>query len=360
MRIALTVLGAAALAGGIALARLAGGGAAASAAAPPDSTLTAAAWLALLPDGETKRRFILDCAGCHALDARIMAPGGAPRSRDSWVEETRLMLSFAGAHTGFPIMAPSRETELTADWLVQHLADPHPTEVVPARTNAYIVDEFDLPRSDLPHDVAVDPEGRVVVTGMFTNLMYVLDPETGTVTEVEIPVPDANPRAVEIDAEGTWWVVLGGPQAVARYRPGEGAWRTFELGVYPHEVAIDPSGRVWFNGHFTKSPELIGVLDPATGDTTLYEVPVPTMPDGGSTIPYGLRVARDGTVWMTELTGGRLVRFDPASESFALYPLPTRGAIVRHLWIDPRTGHVWGAYASAPPREVKVFRIRPR
>lgn len=340
MRNSMTVLGAAVLAGGIALFRLAGDGPAASAAAPPDSTLTAAAWLALLPDGETKRRFLLDCAGCHALDARIMAPGGAPRSRESWVETTRLMLSFAGAHTGFPVMAPSREAEPTADWLVRHLTGAPPTEVVPAGTEAYVVDEFDLPRPDLPHDVAVDPEGRVVVTGMFSNLMYVLDPEAGTVTEVEIPVPDANPRAIEIDAEGTWWVVLGGPQAVARYRPDEGEWRTFGLGLYPHEVAIDSTGRVWFNGHFTKSPELIGVLDPGAGDTTLYEVPVPTMPDGGSTIPYGLRVARDGTVWMTELIGGRLVRFDPGSEEFALYPLPTPYSGPRRLDVAA-DGTVW-------------------
>jgi hypothetical protein len=31
---------------------------------------TAAQLLRLLPDGEEKRRFILDCTGCHTFDAR--------------------------------------------------------------------------------------------------------------------------------------------------------------------------------------------------------------------------------------------------------------------------------------------------
>lgn len=112
------------------------------------------------------------------------------------------------------------------------------------------------------------------------------------------------------------------------------------MGVYAHEVAIDSAGRAWYNGHFTKSPEILGVLDPASGTTRTFEVPSPPMTNGGSAIPYGLRVGPDGTIWMTELLGNRLVRFDPDDESFRIYDLPTSHSGPRRLDVDAE-GNVW-------------------
>ena len=68
-----------------------------------DTTIASAALLSQLPDGEQKRRFMLDCTGCHQLHGGIAAPGGAPRSEGSWTEAIARMLGFAGASTGFPI-----------------------------------------------------------------------------------------------------------------------------------------------------------------------------------------------------------------------------------------------------------------
>ena len=304
----------------------------------PEPRLTSSAWLSLLPDSETKRRFLLDCANCHQIDDRILLVAGAPRDRASWVERTEQMLSFSGAASAFPIMAPSRDAEATADWLVANLGDARPTPTAPVEVPpGYTVTEFPLPRSDLPHDVAVAPDGRVVVTGMLTGVMYVLDPATGAFAQESIPEP--GPRAVEVDDRGTWTVVFGDPEAIGQ-RPAGGDWQVWPTGMYPHEAAIDARGRIWFNGHFTKEPELLGAIDPAAGETRTFEVPVPAMPGGGSTIPYGLRAAADGTIWMTELVGGRLLRFDPRTRAFDLYPLPMPYSGPRRLDIDA-DGMVW-------------------
>lgn len=306
-----------------------------------DPQLTSSAFLALLPDGETKRRFILDCAGCHQFDERIAMPDGSPRTRASWAESTELMLSFAGAHTSFPIISASRDADATADWLYEHLTDRTPVPIAPTASAEVTITEFDLPRpDDLPHDVAVDSEGRVIVTGMMSQVMYVLDPESGTFEEHAIPVEMGGPRAVEVDGDGAWWIVLGGPQLLARYEPAESSWDTWELGMYPHEIARDSRGRVWFNGHFTKQPEQLGYVAPLSGEVKVQDVPVPPMPGGGSTIPYGLRSAPDGSIWMTELIGGRLVKFDPQTEAFTLYDLPTPFSGPRRLDIDDQ-GIVW-------------------
>jgi hypothetical protein len=164
--------------------------------------LTSSAFLALLPDGETKRRFILDCTGCHQFDAQMAFPDGVRRTHASWVERTAQMLSFAGASSGFPIMAPSRKATSTADWLTESLAGKSPTPVGPTEVPAdFTITEYELPRpNDLPHDVAVDGEGRVIVTGQLSGVMYTLDPATGAFVESSLPM--ANPRAVPAKTTG--------------------------------------------------------------------------------------------------------------------------------------------------------------
>jgi virginiamycin B lyase len=309
----------------------------------PDTTAPASAWLALLPSGEEKRRFIVDCAGCHTFDAQIAREGPAPRTRGAWEASVQKMLSFAGASTGFPIMSPDRDPVRTAEWLERHLTDRVPGTVEsPGSQGAsgYEVIEYPLPKPDLPHDLAIASDGRIVVTGMVSHVLYVFDPATGTFEEKPIPVPDANPRAIEIGPDGVWWIVLGDPGLIARYDPARGEWRDWDVGVYAHELAIDSAGRVWYNGHFTKAPEILGMIDPSDGTIRTFEVPSPPLANGGSTIPYGLRAGPDGTIWMTELLGNRLVRFDPGSERFVIHDLPTPHSGPRRLDVDAH-GIVW-------------------
>ena len=315
-------------------------------AADPWPTTTSAQLLSLLPDGETKRGFILDCTGCHQFDRETVssAAGTGLKTQTEWRERVAQMLSFSGAASQFPIMSPSRNADSTAAWLGRHLGTIRPAiatavPVAPAALVARIT-EYDLPApNDLPHDLIVAPDGNVVITGMMTHRMYLLDPASGGIRTEPIPVPGANPRAVEIAADSSWWVLLGSPRKVARRTP-DGTWSTWDIGMYPHSIGLGSDGRVWFNGHFTKNPELLASLDPATGTVTRHEVPTPPMVDGGSTIPYELRLGPDGAVWVSQLAGGRLVRFEPASGRFQLFGLPAPFSGPRRLEVD-RAGRVW-------------------
>jgi streptogramin lyase len=319
----------------------------------PDTTRRSVDWLGLLPDGEEKRRFILDCTGCHQLDDQIARPGGRPRSQVEYAERVTQMLSFAGSTTGFPVIGHGRDAASTAAWLSRYLfANPviRPREALPA--NARIT-EYAMPDSgDLPHDVAVGRDGRVVVTGMFSHRMWVLDPVRGTFDGVDIPVEKANPRALEIDSVGDWWVVLGARQMVARYNPRTQSWRTWPGGFYPHSVAVAGDGGVWINGHFTHSPELIARVDTTVRDSsravTRFEVPAhPTLGTGpGGPIPYEVRVAPDGRVWMSELQGNRVFAYDVKKRSFDVFTMPEAWSGPRRFDIDSR-GMLWiPAYAT--------------
>jgi len=167
-----------------------------------------------------------------------------------------------------------------------------------------------------------------------------VDPATGTVGEIPIPVDQANPRAIELDRQGRPWVVLGMPEKIVTLADSQ--WRSFEIGMYAHSLGVGHDGKVWFNGHFTRAPELIGSVDPATGEVRTHEVPPhPTLgARPGGPIPYELRIAPDGRVWMSELQGNRLVAFTPKTGKFAIFTLPTPHSGPRRFEVD-RQGIVW-------------------
>ena len=309
----------------------------------PDAA-SSANYLAMLPDGETKRRFILDCTGCHQFDARIATPSGRARTEAQWREAVARMLSYAGARTNFPIISASRDPDSTAAWLAKHVIDQPlvATDTMrPEAARAAVLTEYDYPvPQDLPHDLAVDRDGRVVITGMFTHRMWLLHPDSGRFEEVALPMAQANPRAVDIDSSGAWWVVLGNPQQLARRDGVSGQWTTHRVGMYPHSLALD-KGRVWFNGHFTKEPELLGYVEAATGAVRTFEVPnTPALRAGGGPIPYEIRTGPDGTIWLTELAGNRVVGYSPERATWDTVTLPTTHSGPRRMDVDAR-GVLW-------------------
>jgi virginiamycin B lyase len=300
------------------------------------------AWLSRLPDGEAKRKFILDCTGCHQFDEKIARIGGRPRTEREWAEAVTRMLGYAGSRTDFPVIAADRDPQSTAAWLAEHLGPPPaqgPKLRKPARAR---ITEFLMPEpNDLPHDLAIERSGTVLITGMFTHRLYRLDPATSRISQIAIPVPDANPRAIELDSLGQPWVVLGTPKKLAMMTR-DSQWRSFDVGVYPHSLAIDRGGKVWFNGHFTHEPELIGSVNAATGKVVTHEVPAhPTLARGpGGPIPYEIRIGPDGRVWGSELIGNRLFAFTPGNGKFEVYELPLPHSGPRRFDVDAQ-GIVW-------------------
>jgi virginiamycin B lyase len=305
-------------------------------------------WLAQLPDGEAKREFILDCTGCHQFDEKIARVNGRPRTEAEWVEAVTRMLGYAGARSSFPVISADRDAKKTAAWLMKHLGPGTIRAPKLMEGSRAEITEFLMPEpQDLPHDIAIERSGTVLVTGMFTHRLYRVDPASGRIYEIPIPVPEANPRAIEIDSLGRPWVVLGSPKKLAMLT-SDSQWRSFDVGMYPHSLALGRAGKVWFNGHFTHSPELIGSVDVAGGKVETHQVPPhPTLGMGpGGPIPYEIRVGPDGRVWGSELLGNRIFAFTPATGKFEVFPLPSPQSGPRRLDVDAN-GIVWiPAYAA--------------
>jgi streptogramin lyase len=118
--------------------------------------------------------------------------------------------------------------------------------------------------------------------------------------------------------------------------------------MYAHSVAVSRDGRAWVNGHFTRAPELIAGIDAQSGEVRKYELPLhPTMgASAGGPIPYEIRVAPDGRVWMSELQGNRLVALDPRSGATTVHEMPISFSGPRRFDVDDR-GVLWiPAYAA--------------
>jgi streptogramin lyase len=68
----------------------------------------------------------------------------------------------------------------------------------------------------------------------------------------------------------------------------------------------------------------------------------------------------NGIVWVGTSAADVVLSFDPRTNLFAVYELPSRGALVRHLAIDPRTHGVWVACGASPGIPARVARITAR
>lgn len=317
-----------------------------SARDPAATDMPGSFFLAMLPDGPEKRRFVLDCTGCHVFDDFIALPEGTGRSAAGWVDAVVRMLGNAGPASNFPVISIGREPKATAAFLTAAIRPGETpkgdSDAVPAgRGSEAVVTEFAIPEpGDLPHDLAITADGRVVITGMFTHRMYVLSPDDARFDFVPIPVQTANPRAVEIDAAGRWWVLLGAPMRVARYDPSATNWESWPIGMYPHSIGLADGDRVWFNGHFTRRPELIGFLE-SDGKVVTDTVPAhERAAEGFGPIPYELRIGPDGRVWVSELAGNRVFAYDPGRDRYEVWNMHTPVAGPRRLDVGP-DGIVW-------------------
>lgn len=103
------------------------------------------------------------------------------------------------------------------------------------------------------------------------------------------------------------------------------------LGSQPRDIVVDVLGRVWFA---ETGANQIGRFDPST--ETFVEYPLPT--PGGQ--PTRLAVDGRGVVWFTDIVANAIGRLDPISEEVRMYSVPTPGSRPSGLVFD-RKGYLW-------------------
>jgi virginiamycin B lyase len=92
----------------------------------------------------------------------------------------------------------------------------------------------------------------------------------------------------------------------------ESKYYELSKGDYPHDVAVGPSGEVWYSG---QNRGIAGRLNPANGEIERIAL-------GKNSAPHGVIVGSDGAPWFTDGGQNAIVRVDPATKQVKMWPLP--------------------------------------
>ena len=245
------------------------------------------------------------------------------------------------------------------------------------RATRVIVTEYDLPRKEaMPHDVIVDADGKAWYSDFGHQFVGVLDPKTGAVKDIPIPVlKPEQPKGgldLEFDPQGNIWLSMMYQAGISKIDR-----KTHEVKAYPFPKEwqsastqasmvspqhSDVDGKVWSNNqedHYgyrldvaTGQWENFGqAKDPAGRQIRAYGMPTDRKNNvyqlGFSATHIGLRKVNEGglvriwatptelsrprrgrvdeqnRLWFAEYGGNGIGMFDPTTEAIKEWKLPT-------------------------------------
>jgi virginiamycin B lyase len=241
------------------------------------------------------------------------------------------------------------------------------------------IKEYRLTPKAGPHGLTADKDGNIWYTGNFNSSIGKLNPKTGELTEYSMPNPAArDPHTPIFDQKGMLWFTLQGANMVGRLIPQTGEIKlvtsptpksrpygmvvnskgipflvefgsnkiagidpnTMEIREYvlpnaetrPRRIAITSDDVLWYSDY---SRGYLGRLDPSTGKATEWP-----SPGGRQSQPYGIVAIKD-VLWYSEagVKPNTLVRFDPKSEKFQTWVIPSGGGVVRNMDVT-RDGNI--------------------
>lgn len=159
-----------------------------------------------------------------------------------------------------------------------------------------------------PHDPLATRDGAIWYTGQMANLLGRLDPKTGQFREYRLKTENSGPHGLVSDANGAIWFT-----------------------ERPRRIAATSDDLIWYSDY---ARGYLGRLNPNTGK--VIEWPSPGGRDSG---PYAI-TAVDDVIWYAESarTPNMLVRFDPKTETFRSWPIPSGGGVIRNMTPTPSGG----------------------
>jgi virginiamycin B lyase len=344
----------------------------------------------------------------------MMASAGAPINKDEIVKiRDYLNASFPGKPRPQPVLVSGPVEVKFQEWTVPTPGSrPHDPLATPdgmlwwsgqfanklgrldPKTGE--MKEFELPVRSGPHGLINDQDGNIWYAANFGGYIGKLDPKTGQITQFKMPDPAArDPHTPLFDKNGMLWFSVQNGGFIGRLDPKSGEIKLvvppsgnksqpyalrigsdgtpyYSLFAANKIVKVDPKtmdltefvlpdagtrirrmgmtsdDMIWY-GDYAKGK--LGRLDPKTGKATEWN-----SPGGALSQPYGLTVIND-IIWYCEsnLRPNTLVRFDPKTEKFQTFLIPSGGGIVRHM-MPTRDGKI--AMANSGVNGVGLVEIK--
>lgn len=373
-------------------------------------------WYALLLESiekETHREeLVRQCTYCHQQGnwaTRVQRPV------EQWDKILALMGRMgAGLTPELRALLPelfntAYDPETAVPLLTANMNDPGFAPPPPVEARRAVIEEWQVgQQGSMQHDIVVHPDGRVYSVDMTQDKLYRLDPDSGEISiwslpETDLPLggvfggrnspasPNTNahlgPHSIQVAPNGMLWITLALGNQLAGFDPKTEAWRLVDLadGYYPHTLRFDAHGRIWYT---LAASNHLGMFDPATDEQRHIRLPARSWQENlalrmlpvflwlnrnfdlgdvsageGLTapVPYGVDIAPDGGIWLSQLNANRIGRVDPDSFEVEMIDTPFTGP--RRLRFDSK-GQLWipGFSAGLVSRfdpETREFRSWP-
>jgi streptogramin lyase len=325
-----------------------------------------------LPGTDEERFLLTQCSNCHSLQWALHAG----RSQEDWL---RVIKKMAGEQspstlaTGSSYFGNERYREKFSSYLASirgpGSSDPIPFKLRPRPTSdaatRLVVTEYDLPRGGAyeqfmfrgdqrfvwPHDSVMNAQ-YLYYTDHYHPVLGRLDKKTGAIKEFTYTPANQRP-------------VLAPGQERAGFAEGRGPTGTRDLAFDPQgNVLIEglrfdtkteqfalwtpakdlfgvaPDGKIW---SFENNSGTLHVFDSKTGaEEKTYKIP----PIPRSMIMYDSWIDAKGRPIMLLLGEGKVGVFDPKTEKYAAYPVPTARSGPRRGDPDAQGRSWYGLYWS--------------
>ena len=178
-----------------------------------------------------------------------------------------------------------------------------------------------------PHTPLFDPKGNLWFTLQNSNMLGKLNPQTGDIKLITMPTPRSQPYGMVMNSKGVLFIVLFGTNKVAAVDPDSMAVKEYNLpnaDSRPRRIAITSDDTIWYSDY---GRGYLGRLNPNTGEVKEWP-----SPSGRQSQPYAITALKD-IIWYCEsaVRPNTLVRFDPKTEKFQSWIIPSGGGVVRNM-----------------------------
>jgi virginiamycin B lyase len=216
-----------------------------------------------------------------------------------------------------------------------------------------VVTEYTMPdpAAGDPHTPVIDRQGIIWFTVQRGNFVGRLDTKTGNIRLKPSPSPNSLPYGIALNSQQIPFFCEFGANKIARINPDTMEITEYLLpkGARPRRLAITPDDKVYYTDYYRG---YLGRLNPMTRKAEEWP-----SPGGSESKPYGIAATPDGMIWYSEsgVSPNTIVRFDAKSKTFASWPIPSGGGIVRHM-VSTANGDLYIACSGV--NRVGIVRIK--
>ena len=179
------------------------------------------------------------------------------------------------------------------------------------------------PADGTTYGMTVDAQGNGWWTTFWADIVTKADPKTGERTEFKIQNPTDRELIVTAEEREFYQDIGALTWGFANTVPGVQG---------PRRLGADRNGTsVWVPLYYGMA---LAEIDINTDEVTRHPLPI-------SAHPYFVVVDKNSMVWSNLMSDDRVAKFNPTTEEWTFYKLPTNGCESRNIAVDDVRGDVW-------------------